>query len=250
MNTFLLMLQLFTKVPVKKEIDYDQKKFSRGVIFFPLIGLVIGIIVSLPTFAAERYFGREVSAVIMMISAAAVTGGLHLDGLADTMDGILSARKRDKMLLIMKDSRIGTHGVLALIFTIFVKYQFLLKIEDRLFMFMVIALPVAGRSAIGLMLLRSRYAREDGLGNLFIGKTEDFLSLASGVFGMLIIYGFLGINGIAAFAITLLFIALFRRRLDQILGGLTGDTLGAINEMAELVYIPLYILIERGVSIL
>ena len=250
MNVFLLMIQLFTKVPVKKEIAFEEKKFSRGVIFFPLIGLIMGMIISLPTYLAELYFGREVSALIMIISSAAVTGALHLDGLADTMDGILSARNRDKMLLIMKDSRIGTHGVLALIFTILVKYQFLLLVEDSLFMFMVIALPVAGRSVLGVMLLRSRYAREDGLGNLFIGKTEDLLSSASGVIGMFIIYALLGINGIAAFGITLLITALFRWRLDKILGGLSGDTLGAINEVAELIYIPLYIMIERGVSIL
>ncbi len=250
MNTFLLMLQLFTKVPIRKEIPFDRRKFSRGVVFFPLIGLVIGIMVSLPTYAAERYFGREVSAVIMILSAAAVTGGLHLDGLADTMDGILSARSRDKMLLIMKDSRIGTHGVLALIFTIFVKYQFLIKVESSLFILMVIVLPVAGRTAISVMLLGSRYAREDGLGNLFIGRTEDIESVASSILGLLITFAFLGLNGIAALGITLVLTALFRLRLDKILGGLTGDTLGALNEMAELTYIPIYILIERGVNLL
>jgi adenosylcobinamide-GDP ribazoletransferase len=250
MNTFLLMLQLFTKVPIRKEIPFDRKTVSLGVVYFPLIGLIIGIMVSLPTYAAERYFGREVSALIMIFSQAALTGGLHLDGLADTMDGILSARSRDKMLLIMKDSRIGTHGVLALIFTIFVKYQFLLEVENSLYMLMVIVLPVAGRTAISVMLIGSRYAREDGLGNLFIGKTESVKSLASGVLGMLITLFFLGLNGIAALGITLVLTALLRMRLNKILAGLTGDTLGALNEMAELIYIPIYILIERGVNLL
>lgn len=250
MNTFLLMMQLLTKVPINKEITFDQKKLSRGVLFFPFVGLIIGIMIGLPTYAAEAYFGREVAVVVMIIVAAAATGALHLDGLADTMDGILSARSRDKMLLIMKDSRIGTHGVLALMLTILLKYVFLLQIDHPLFIFIVIALPVAGRSAMGVMLFKSRYAREDGLGNLFIGKTEGDQSFISGLLGMIIIYALLGVIGMAAFIGTLILTALFRLRLEKILGGLTGDTLGAINEMAEVVFIPVYIIMAKGVGIL
>lgn len=250
MKLFLLMIQLFTKVPISKEIPFDQKKLSRGILFFPLIGLLIGLIVVLPTYGALLLFGRGVSVVIMIISSAALTGALHLDGLADTMDGILSARNREKMLIIMKDSRIGTHGVLALVFMIFLKYQFLMLIEENLYLLMVVAIPVAGRAAVGVMLLKSHYAREEGLGNLFIGKTGVSESLAAGILGTLILFALLGSKGAIAFFSTLMLTALFRIRVEKILGGLTGDTLGAINEVSELIFIPIYILIERGVSMI
>jgi len=246
MKNLLLMIQLFTKLPIKKEIKFDKDQFSRGIIFFPVIGLLIGTVACAVAYLSGLLFTREIAAVCMMASVILFTGALHLDGLADTMDGILSARKREQMLLIMKDSRIGTHGVLALLGVISMKYLFLLEVAPKSFLFVVLALPIVGRTTMGVLLWGTRYAREEGLGNLFIGKTRPRESIITGIIGALMVYATLGLSGIAAFCLVIMGVGLFRIRVERLLGGITGDVLGAMNELSELLFIPLFIILERG----
>lgn len=250
MNNFLLMIQLFTKFPIRKEIDFHQETFSKGVVYFPFIGLLIGGVAAAAAYLLNLAFNVETAALGMMFTVMALTGALHLDGLADTMDGILSARKREQMLVIMKDSRIGTHGVLALVMTLALKYVFLLQVDPQVFLFMVLALPIVGRSTMGILLVGTRYAREEGLGNLFIGKTRPVDSLIIGSLGLLLIFAVLGLKGILAFILVVASMRLFRYHVERLLGGLTGDVLGAVNELSELLFIPLYLLMEKGGSLL
>ena len=245
-KNLLLMIQLFTKFPIKKEIEFDQDEFSRGIIFFPVIGLLIGAVACIAAYLSGLFFTREIAAICMIASVALFTGALHLDGLADTMDGILSARNREQMLLIMKDSRIGTHGVLALLGVISMKYLFLLEVSSENFLSMVLALPIIGRTAMGILLWGTRYAREEGLGNLFIGTTRLKETIITGVIGFLLVYVILGLSGIAAFGLVIMLVYLFRIQVERLLGGITGDVLGAMNELSELLFIPIFILIERG----
>ena len=246
MKNLLLMIQLFTKFPIKKEIEFDQDEFSRGVIFFPVIGLLIGSVAYAVAYLTGLIFSREIAVLCMIVSVILFTGALHLDGLADTMDGILSARKREQMLIIMKDSRIGTHGVLALLGVISMKYLFLLEVAPKNFLSVVLALPIIGRTTMGILLWGTRYAREEGLGNLFIGKTSPRESIITGVIGFLMVGVILGLSGIAAFCLVIMVVGLFRIQVEGLLGGITGDVLGAMNELSELLFIPIFILIERG----
>lgn len=107
-----------------------------------------------------------------MLALALLTGGFHLDGLADTCDGIFSARTRDRMLEIMRDSRLGTHGGLALIFVLVAKVLVVgeLLLRDIHPIAALAAACAVGRGMAVLLMYRHRYAREKGLGNLFIGK--------------------------------------------------------------------------------
>lgn len=246
MKNLLLMIQLFTKFPIKKEIEFDQNEFSRGIIFFPVIGLLIGTVAFAVAYLAGLIFNREIAAICMIASLVLFTGALHLDGLADTMDGILSARKREQMLLIMKDSRIGTHGVLALLGAISMKYLFLLEVAPNKFLLVVLALPIIGRTTMGILLWGTRYAREEGLGNLFIGKTTPMESIITGIIGFFMVYVILGLSGIAAFGLVIMVVGLFRFQVERLVGGITGDVLGAMNELSELLFIPIFILMERG----
>lgn len=250
MNNFLLMIQLFTKFPIKKEIEFHREEFSRGVVFFPLIGLLIGAVTASGVYILRSVFTIETAAFGMIILATGLTGALHLDGLADTMDGILSARKREQMLLIMKDSRIGTHGVVALVMTIFLKYIFLLQVKPQIFIFMVAVLPVVGRTSMGVLLWGTRYAREEGLGDLFIGKTRPWDSVLTGIIGIIMVYVLTGYKGVLSFFLVLILMKVFRSNVERLLGGLTGDVLGAINELSELLFIPLYLLVVKGVGFL
>lgn len=250
MSVLLQVIALFTKIPIPERIGFDAERMRKGVRFFPVAGLLVGLLQAAVAVLAMRFFSREVAVALSMAFVIHLTGGLHHDGLADTMDGILSARRREEMLRIMKDSRIGTHGVLALILSLLLKFLFLLEVEESLLIQILVVLPVAGRTSMAVMLWGSRYAREEGFGNLFIGKTLPRDSIYAGTVGAILLYILTGLPGVSALVLILFMMLLFRGHLEKLLGGLTGDTLGAMNEMAELLFLPVFLLLPQGGGLL
>ena len=118
MKTFILALQLMTRLPINKEIQVTDARLIRGVMYWPLVGVVTGVIDCIVFVLLSFFVPKSVAAVFAVLCQLCVTGGFHLDGLCDTADAIYSARTRERMLEIMKDSRIGTNGVIAAIFDI------------------------------------------------------------------------------------------------------------------------------------
>lgn len=120
---FWAMLSFITRLPVPRRWSQglDFEHYSRGIITFPLIGLLLGAISGLVFMVLQAWCGVPLAALFSVLVLALMTGGFHLDGLADTCDGVFSARSRDRMLEIMRDSRLGTHGGLALIFVVLAK---------------------------------------------------------------------------------------------------------------------------------
>ena len=121
MKIFILMIQFFTRIPINKELDIKREDFSKGIIYFPLVGLLVGCVNGLVYFMTSKVLGGWIPLIALLISNIFVTGALHLDGLADTCDGLFSARKKEKMLEIMRDSRIGTNGAIALFVSLLLK---------------------------------------------------------------------------------------------------------------------------------
>ena len=120
---FWAMLSFISRLPVparwSQGLDFEH--YSRGIVMFPLIGVVLGGLTGLVFMALRTWCGIPLAALFAVLTLALLTGGFHLDGLADTCDGIFSARRRERMLEIMRDSRLGTHGGLALIFVLLAK---------------------------------------------------------------------------------------------------------------------------------
>ncbi len=148
--------------------------YSRGIITFPLIGLLLGAISGLVFMVLQAWCGVPLAALFSVLVLALMTGGFHLDGLADTCDGVFSARSRDRMLEIMRDSRLGTHGGLALIFVVLAKILVLseLALRGEPILASLAAACAVSRGTAALLMYRHRYAREEGLGNVFIGKID------------------------------------------------------------------------------
>ena len=130
MNNFLLGLQFLTRITIKKNLDWSEKACGGSVKFFPLIGAILGIIYVLvgyviyyllPSF--NIYLSAHLIGFILLFCNIFLTGALHCDGFTDTMDGILSGRKRERILEIMKDSRVGAHGATCLILVLIGKYS-------------------------------------------------------------------------------------------------------------------------------
>ncbi|HKN02871.1 MAG TPA: adenosylcobinamide-GDP ribazoletransferase, partial [Buttiauxella sp.] len=120
---FFATLQFMSRipVPVRWSEGIETHQYVRGIVTFPFVGLVLGALAGVVFTLLQPWAGLPLAALGYVLALALLTGGFHLDGLADTCDGIFSARSRDRMLEIMRDSRLGTHGGLALIFVIVMK---------------------------------------------------------------------------------------------------------------------------------
>ena len=238
---FLATLQFLTRIPVRERWcdGIELKEYSRGVVCFPLVGLVIGLLTALVWLILLPHVGVLVAAIAVVITHIMLTGGLHLDGLADSFDGLFSVRSRERILEIMRDSRIGTNGALVLIVDILLRTALIYQISaDGLpVLAFLIVTPVVGRGMMAVMMYRQAYARESGMGNLFIGKISErgfYITLLLMAVLTLIIGG---ISTLPALLITLICVLGLRRFIARRIGGQTGDTLGAACELSELIFL-------------
>lgn len=255
MKGFILLLKFMTRFPIPIELDYDSKKLGSSIKLFPFVGILIGTLLYIIYYFGKIIFPSPyVLATILVLAEIIITGGLHLDGLADTFDGIFSYRSKQKMLEIMKDSRIGVNGVLSLIFYIILKISLLVGLETSFnFKAMGIAVlitPVIGRANSVLNCAVGNYAKEVGMGKDFVKETTrqgaTFSVLSSLVFLFLVQGIFLPeLNPIHLVNITF-FVHIsgiyFAKLMNRKIGGITGDTLGAILELSEILFLmALYI---------
>lgn len=239
---FWAMLSFISRLPVparwSQGLDFEH--YSRGIVMFPLIGVVLGGLTGLVFMALQPWCGIPLAALFAVLTLALLTGGFHLDGLADTCDGIFSARRRERMLEIMRDSRLGTHGGLALIFVLLAKVLVVseLALCGTPMLAALAAACVAGRGTAVLLMYRHRYAREEGLGNVFIGKvTGRQTAVTLGLAAILAAVLLPGMRGVAALVVTMVAIFILGQLLKRTLGGQTGDTLGAAIELGELIFL-------------
>ena len=233
---FWAMLSFITRLPVPRRWSQglDFEHYSRGIITFPLIGLLLGAISGLVFMVLQAWCGAPLAALFSVLVLVLMTG------LADTCDGVFSARSRDRMLEIMRDSRLGTHGGLALIFVVLAKILVLseLALRGEPILASLAAACAISRGTAALLMYRHRYAREEGLGNVFIGKIDGrqtcvTLGLAA-IFAAVLLPG---MHGVAAMVVTMVAIFILGQLLKRTLGGQTGDTLGAAIELGELVFL-------------
>jgi adenosylcobinamide-GDP ribazoletransferase len=178
----------------------------------------------------------DVTVFLVVMYLSAISGFLHLDGLADSADGLLSARPRERSLEIMKDSRTGAMGVVMLILVVLGKYAALTAMPFEKVALAVFCLPLAGRTAILFTMAIHRYARQEGgLGGLFYSSRTRYAALA-GVALLLPATWAVGGLGTATvvLGVTAFTVFWFGNFCKARLGGVTGDTLGAVCELTEM----------------
>jgi adenosylcobinamide-GDP ribazoletransferase len=247
MRSFLAALQFLTILPVRGA--FDERALGRSISWFPAVGLIVGVLAACAD-AAGLHLGcpRAVMNVASVAMLAALTGGLHLDGLADTADGFLSARPRQRVLEIMRDSRIGTMGVLALVLVLAFKTAGLSQLQGTLRPRALLLAPVAGRCLQVLTIGLLPYAHPTGgLARVFVEARRPVPHCLWAAFCLvgtaLALFGSRGL-GIALACGALLAIMAWRSR--RRIGGFTGDTLGASSEIAEAVVIVCASLLSPG----
>ncbi len=244
-RSFLTALSFLTILPVGRKKEIEAKEFARSMIFFPVVGFFIGLILYLSYYVLSSLFPKSLSIWFIIGILIFLTRGLHLDGFADTMDGLASGGSKERILEVMRDSRIGSFGVFSLIFLIGTKYLILNQIPDPSIYSSLILMTVLGRNSIVLVCCRSPYARlGNGLGKLFTENSGYREVISSSLITLAITIFIRGLSGIWLFLMISLFSIGYRFYFIKRLGGVTGDILGASNEVAELLSIVILLIMK------
>ncbi len=232
--SFLAGVRFLTVIPIHWKREKDTLFFQSSLIWFPWIGLLIGMGSACIISLCGSFLPPSVSAVFAITLLAAVSGFLHIDGLADSGDGLLCSRPRKRALEIMRDSNTGAMGLTVVFLILLGKYAALSSLTVDSLLPAIILIPVAGRTAILLSMAILPYARSgDGLGQLFYSTESRILAIV-GMLSCILITALVAPHYIVfVVAAILIPVGLFSYWCFKTLGGATGDTLGAICEITE-----------------
>lgn len=232
MRAFWLALQFLTRLPTPR-VEIDAAARGVSVLFYPLVGLLIGALLLLLHWPlATSDAGLE--AALVLLAWALVTGGLHLDGLADSADAWLGSHgNRERALAIMKDPHTGSAGAAAVVLILLVKFAALSALLWESMWEALVLAPLLGRAALVALLLTTPYVRPDGIGADHAAHLPRVL--AAGVLAItgVAVVAWLGRDGLWLLAAVAAVIFGLRYLMRRRLGGTTGDTLGAGCEIVE-----------------
>jgi adenosylcobinamide-GDP ribazoletransferase len=253
-KNFINAVQFLTIVTVHKKHWVEEGSLARSMVYFPLIGFLIGFLLVYADKAMTLIaLPQTVANVLLIALSVLVTRALHIDGLADTLDGLMGGRDHASRLSIMRDSRLGTAGALGIFFVLAIKYVSLNNLFESEKVAALLTAPVLARWSQTLMVFKSNYGREEGMGKAFVGHLRSSGLTAASVVAI----------GLSAFVVVrqdtrsvfLIFSLLFgvvlltfmgRWYLVRKLGGVTGDAIGAVSEMNEVLVFLLFVIFSSG----
>lgn len=244
---FFVAIQFLTRLPVPRDLNRSETDISKASAFFPLIGVIVGGSAALVFVGLQRILPLPAAVFCAIVFATLITNAFHEDGLADSFDGFGGGWTKDRVLEIMRDSRIGTYGTLALIFVILGKLTFLSLLPPGQIWRWLIVANTASRWTILPLCACLPYARAEGQGKL-VAKQVGILEIIIGTFTLLLVFILLSWQAalaalLATTLVTLLCGLYFRVRLQ----GITGDCVGAANQLTEVgLYLTAVILLRFG----
>lgn len=240
MNSFLVGLQFLTRIHIARQTVWTADAFGRSTRFFPLVGLVLGICYALAAWLLVYFIGmRTLTAVLLLILPLLLTGGLHADGFMDTADGVFSGRERERKLEIMKDSRVGSFGVVSFVLLMFLQFALLLDMHPFLLVPALFIMPIIGRMAMVLAIACFPYARADGMGKTFADMADRKTIVTASVMTVVFVLP-CGLLASVALMLGILFALLFCRAMTTTLGGVTGDVYGAVTVLTETLVLAIF----------
>lgn len=245
---FIILIQFMTRIPIPLKISYSEKKFGKSIKFFPLVGLIIGLILYFSNFLITVYlknifYNKTIIAIFLIILEILIAGIIHIDGLADTFDGLFSYAKKEKMLEIMKDSRIGTNGAVVLILYFITKTVLISEIITTNPKYLII-FPIIARLSTPVNAGLSNYARKSGMSNAIISENGIFEVIFSLALSIILVFYIIGIEGIITIFIAFIFIIIFMLNVRKKIDGITGDTMGASLELTSILVLFLGIVLR------
>jgi len=244
-NDFLLALQFLTIIPLKVKNVFD-KSLARSLIYYPLIGLLLGAILAAGlALLMVLNFQKIPASIILVVLLIIFTGGLHLDGLSDTFDALLSRKPREEMLQIMRDSHAGVLGIVAVICVILLKIAILSSLSLASMTAGLLLMCVSSRWSMVFSIFLFSYARKDGKAKVFTEGITPRIFIFATIIGLACAGLIAKFGGIFVFGISALGAYVIGKFVSRKLGGITGDTLGAANEITEVVVLLCICILER-----
>ncbi len=235
---FLLALQFLTRLRLPVEVDYAPEAARDSPRWYPAVGVVVGVVTGVIYWGAAGLFTPVLAALLATAAGVILTGALHEDGFADACDGLGGNRPRERVLEIMRDSRIGTYGVLGLGLMLAGKVAALAALPGLAVPFVLIAGHAASRASMLWLMASSDYVRDRGAGSAVAGGVDQRtmvtalavtgLALLPLLFVLPVMGAVLGLGGLVAGHFAM------RHRFEVRLGGYTGDCLGAVQQCSEI----------------
>ncbi len=244
MNAFLVGLQFLTRIHISNRTVWNDEEFGKSVSYFPIIGWIIGAFLCLLYFLLEPLNVPLLTGFLLVVGELFLTGGTLADGLMDSSDGLFSGRSKERCLEIMKDSLIGSFGMLSILIYVLLTTLCLGSADTSLYL-VLIAMPTLGRLNLVISICEYPYARPYGMGKSFAAYRSRWAVEVAAVTALLpaLYFGFVYLL-LAGFAI-LLGLYLNRWVVSKI-GGTTGDTYGFVNQITEAFIALLFVILTRG----
>ncbi len=261
MKQLIVAFQFLTIIPIRKKTAVKEVDIARSSSAFVIVGILQGILLAITTYVSGMLFHPGLVAGIVLLVYVIFSGGFHLDGLADTADALAVKSGGDKeevrkrRLSVMKDSATGPIGVIAIVFAILLKYSALMNIShisSFTYYSSLIFMPALSKWAMVMAMFHGKPAREDGLGKIFINRISireagisTLILLILLLLPLIFFSQYTPNRWYMAYALLLPAIYIFCRSnigfFKKKFGGLTGDTLGAISELTELIFLLMVI---------
>lgn len=239
MRLYLIAMQFLTIIPLPFNLEWRKDDLGRSLALFPLAGLTIGAVLAGLNWLIAPFLARPLTDALLITALAAMTGALHMDGLADVCDGIAARGSRERFLAIMKDSNVGAIGAVGLVLGVLLKWQALAAVPAELKWQALLLFPTVARFCQVQTIVNAKNARQDGLGSTMVAGAGIGRLLIAGFITSTIAWFLLELNGIIVLAIAMLAVWLIRAWFNRKIGGITGDVIGCINELVEILALVL-----------
>jgi len=247
LRLFLTAVQFFTRIPAPAWVGHSAQQLDQVARYFPLVGICVGVLSAATLWLGAHVLPLSLAVGLSMVASILVTGAFHEDGLSDFADGMGGGSSREKALAIMKDSRVGAYGVIALVLVLLLKYQALLALYNMHSLLFAAAALISAHAISRLMaaslMLTQRYIRDDASTRIKPATQQPShssisIALLTGVATLDILFaaGAKTSAVFAAIAAAFLMRAYLAWRLQKRLGGYTGDCLGAVQQLCELAF--------------
>ena len=243
----------YTTIPVPKSTGFTEENLNRATRYFPLVGILVGGSGALVFILVNQLLGIQPSVLCSLVIMVLLTGAFHEDGLADFCDGFGGGYTRDQILAIMKDSRIGTYGAIALVLLFLSKIVLISEIRSTFIPLVILTSHALSRLNPVILIFTSRYINQDQkskskpVGN----KTSGRVLLIAAIFGLtpLLLLPVAGVPILilipALIGVQLLILLVFRYYVHKRIGGYSGDVLGALQQISEIgFYLTFLIVID------
>jgi adenosylcobinamide-GDP ribazoletransferase len=241
LRSFICAVQFLTVIPIRGDSALEEKDLARSMIFYPLVGLMLGSLMLLVYRLGLNFLPPAVSLVLAYVCGIAATGGLHLDGFADLCDSFYAGKDRTQILAIMKDSHVGAMAVLGLVCLLMVKLALLFSLlwKQKLPLAFLLV-PAVSRWVMVIAASFTPYARtEGGTAQPFVQNAGWIEALLASVLGAVIFFAVYKLPGILISAAVLAAVFIVLQWIKSKINGITGDVLGGLNEISEVLVLLL-----------